>query len=149
DPRQGSRAVTLKDAFGIWAPGGHLRVQAGQFKAPQDVEELLEETELKFVSRSIVTNGVTAPFGYDARGLGLDRQLGIGVGTDRLESGLIAQVAIMNGNGANQLLNDTQYPSVVGRVAMDFMGRALSAGIDAYFQPRGSGTQPTYFRDNL
>src|SRR5438105_2123482 len=24
DPTQGTRAVTLKDAFGIWAPAGHL-----------------------------------------------------------------------------------------------------------------------------
>jgi hypothetical protein len=152
DPTQGRRTVTLKDAYGVWAPGGHLRVQAGQFKAPQDIEELLEETELKFVSRSIVSIGVTAPFGYDAAGLGLDRQIGIGVGTDRVPTGfggVIAQVAVTNGNGANQYLNDTQYPSVVGRAAADFFGRALTVGVDSYFQPRGSGTRPTYFRDNL
>jgi hypothetical protein len=56
DPTQGQRTVSLKDAYGVWSPGGHVRVQAGQFKAPQDVEELLEETELKFVSRSIVSH---------------------------------------------------------------------------------------------
>src|SRR5713226_1222316 len=108
DPTQGRRTVSLKDAYGVWSPGGHLRVQAGQFKAPQDVEELLEETELKFVSRSIVSIGVTAPFGYDAAGLGLDRQIGIGVGTDRVPTGfggVIAQVAVTNGNGSNQYLN--------------------------------------------
>jgi hypothetical protein len=116
------------------------------------VEELLDETELKFVSRSIVSNGVTAPFGYDAKGLGLDRQIGIGFGTDRVETGLggfIGQLAVMNGNGANQLNNDTQYPSVVGRAALDLLGRSLTFGIDGYFQPRGSGTQPSYFRDNV
>ncbi|SRR5260221_1366233 len=151
-PTQGQRAVSLKDAYGVWAPGGHVRVQAGQFKAPQDVEELLEETELKFVSRSIVSVGVTAPFGYDAQGLGLDRQIGLGIGTDRMETfagGLIAQVAVTNGNGENQYLNDTQYPSVVGRAALDLFGRALTVGVDGYFQPRGYGTQPTFFRDNL
>src|SRR5207244_6995954 len=88
DPTQGRRAVQLKDAYGVWAPGPHLRLQAGQFKAPQDVEELLEETELKFASRSIVSIGVNAPFGYAANGLGLDRQLGVGLGTDRAETGL-------------------------------------------------------------
>src|SRR3954447_17266239 len=51
DPTVGRQQVELKDAYGVWAPTGHLRVQAGQFKAPQDLEELLEETELKFVSR--------------------------------------------------------------------------------------------------
>ena len=152
DPVAGRRTVELRDAYGVWAPSQHLRIQAGQFKAPQDVEELLEETELKFASRSIVTNGLSAPFGYDAPGLGLDRQLGLGLGTDRVDLGglgLIAQIALMNGNGANQLLNDTQYPSAVGRVALDLLGRALTIGVDGYFQPRGTGTQPTYFRDNL
>jgi len=152
DPILGQRTVQLEDAYGVWSPGGHLRVQAGQFKAPQDVEELLESTELKFVSRSIVSAGVAPPFGYLANGLGLDRQIGVGVGTDRVETGLggvIAQVAVMNGNGPNQLVNDTQYPSAVGRLALDLLGRALSVGVDGYFQPRGYGTQPTYFRDNL
>ena len=152
DPTQGQRQVQLEDAYGVWSPGGHLRVQAGQFKAPQDVEELLESTELKFVSRSIVSQGVLAPFGYLAGGLGLDRQLGIGIGTDRVDAGfggVIAQVAVMNGNGANQYLNDTQYPSAVGRLAVDLLGRALSIGVDGYFEPRGYGSQPTYFRDNL
>jgi len=74
DPTQGTRIVTLKDAYGVWAAGGHLRVQAGQFKAPQDLEELLEETELKFVSRSIVSTGVDAPFGYKAYGLASRRR---------------------------------------------------------------------------
>jgi hypothetical protein len=62
---------------------------------------------------------------------------------------VIAQVAVTNGNGSNQYLNDTQYPSVVGRAAADFFGRALTVGVDSYFQPRGYGTRPTYFRDNL
>jgi hypothetical protein len=158
DPTQGQRIVQLKDAYGVWAPGGHLRVQAGQFKAPQDAEELLEETELKFVSRSIVSSGVAPPFGYDTRpalpdgGLALDRQLGVGFGTDRIALGpvgLIAQIALMNGNGANQLFNDTQYPSGVGRAAVDLLGRRLTLGVDGYFQPRGCCTQPNFFRDNL
>jgi Phosphate-selective porin O and P len=152
DPTQGIRVVQLKDAYGVYAPSGHLRFQAGQFKAPQDLEELLEEPELKFVSRSIVSIGVAPPIGYAAAGLGLDRQLGVAIGTDRIETskgGIVAQLAITNGNGANQLYNDTQYPSVTARYAMDFFGRALSLGLDGYFQPRAYGTQPTVFRDNL
>jgi hypothetical protein len=152
DPAQGQRIVQLKDAYGVWAPTAHLRVQAGQFKAPQDVEELLEETELKFISRSIVSSGLDAPFGYRTAGLGLGRQIGAGLGTDRLpvgSLGLIAQIAVMNGNGPNQLFNDTQYPSVVGRLALDLLARHLTLGLDSYFQPRGYGTLPSYTRDNL
>lgn len=151
DPLQGSRAVLLRDAYGVWAPGGHLRVQAGQFKAPQDVEELLEETELKFATRSIVSDGQMPPDGYTAQGLGLGRQLGLALGTDRVPFGfgsIIAQLAVMNGNGANQLYNDSQFPSAVGRVSFE-LPLHLQLGVDGYFQPRASGTQPTVYRDNL
>jgi hypothetical protein len=150
DPTQGSRVVQLKDAYGVWAPGNHLRVQAGQFKAPQGVEELLEETDLKFVTRSIVSIGAGAPFGYAADPLSLDRQLGIGVGSDRIpfgEGGLTAQIAIMNGNGADQLYNDAPYPSAMGRVAYDRSG--ISVGLWGAFQPRALGDQPRVYRDNV
>ncbi len=150
DPVAGRRGVELRDAYGVWSPGAHVRVQAGQFKAPQDVEELLEETEIKFAERSIVSQGTGAPFGYDAAGLALNRQLGLAIGTDRIPLGtvgLTAQLAVMNGNGQNQQLNDTQYPSVVARAAVDL--QKLSLGVDGYFQPRGSGTAPSYVRDNV
>ncbi len=151
DPLQGRRTVDLKDAYGVWAPGYHFRLQAGQFKAPQDLEALLEETELKFPTRSIVSDGMTPPTGYSAPGLSLDRQLGIAIGTDEIplpfKSSLVAQIAVMNGNGPNQLVNDTQYPSVAGRVALGVYGFA-SLGFDAYYSPRATGTRPNLFRDD-
>ena len=145
-----SRQVALKDAYGVWAPLRHLRIQAGQFKAPQNIEGLLEETEIKFATRSIVTDGVHPPVGYDAAGLGLDRQLGIAIGTDRIafgHGGFAAQVAVTNGNGPNQYVNDTQLPSVIGRAALDLFG-SLSLGVDGYINPRAVGTQPNLFREN-
>jgi hypothetical protein len=151
DPLQGRRAVDLKDAYGVWAPGYHFRLQAGQFKAPQDLEALLEETEIKFPTRSLVTDGIGPPQGYTASGLSLDRQIGIALGTDQIElplrSSLVAQAAVMNGNGPNQLVNDTQYPTVAGRVALGLFGIA-SLGFDAYFSPRATGQRPNLFRDD-
>jgi hypothetical protein len=143
--------VQLKDAYGIWAPAGHLRVQAGQFKAPQSVEELLEETDIKFATRSILSAGVAAPYAYAADGLSIGRQLGIGVGTDRIplgeRGGLTAQLAVMNGNGADQLYNDAPYPSAMGRIAYDRSGFGL--GVWGAFQPRAFGDQPRVYRDNV
>jgi hypothetical protein len=151
DPTQGSRDVKLKDAYGIWSPGNHLRVQAGQFKSPQAVEELLEETDIKFWSRSILSTGVAPPIGYnDADPMSVGRQLGVGVGTDRVElgpGGLTAQVAVMNGNGADQLYNDSPYPSVAARAAYDVNG--ISVGLYGSFQPRTRGLQPLVYRDNV
>jgi len=150
DPSQGSRGVALKDAYGIWSPGYHLRIEAGQFKAPDDIENLLEETEIKFPSRSLVTDGIHAPAGYEVNGLSLDRQIGIGVGTDviRLPFGsFAAQVAVTNGNGSNTLFNSTSLPGVIGRVSLGLFG-FISLGADGYFMPQATGTQPDLFRDN-
>jgi hypothetical protein len=150
DHTQGTRNVALKDAYGIWSPGNHLRVQAGQFKAPQSVEELLEETDIKFASRSVLSTGVDVPFGYQADPMSIDRQLGIGVGTDRVPlgpGGLTAQVAVMNGNGPDQLYNDSPYPSAAARAAYDVAG--ISVGVYGTFQPRQRGMQPLVYRDNV
>ena len=166
DPSQGTRVVALKDAYGVYAFNGfqggniftralgamlgHLRIQAGQFKAPQDVEHLLEETEIKFPSRSLVTDGLHAPAGYETNGLSLDRQIGIAIGTDVITlpfGSIAAQVAVTNGNGANTLFNGTSIPGVVGRVAIGLFG-FVSLGGDAYFMPQATGTQPDLFRDN-
>jgi hypothetical protein len=150
DPTRGTREVRLKDAYGIWSPGGHLRVQAGQFKAPQGVEELLEETDIKFASRSILSAGAGAPFGYAADPLSIGRQLGLGVGTDVVKlgpGGMTAQLAVMNGNGADQLYNDAQYPSAMARMAYEIGG--ISFGVWGAFQPRALGDQPRVFRDNV
>ena len=151
DPLKGTRTTELKDAYGVFSPGWHLRLQGGQFKAPQDVENLLEETEIKFPSRSIVTNGVSPPAGYLQDGLALGRQVGLAVGTDAIPlpfGSVAAQVAVTNGNGPNQLFNDTNIPSVSGRVSLGILGIA-SVGADAYYQARASGTLPDLFRDDL
>ncbi len=151
DVAQGTRVVSLKDAYGIWSPGGHLRVQGGQFKAPQSVEELLEETDIKFASRSILSAGVAPPYAYKADPLSLGRQLGLGIGTDRIElgpGGFTAQLAVTNGNGDNQLYNDAPYPSLAARAAYDANG--ISVGVHGSFQPRVNGDQlPRVYRDNV
>ncbi len=168
DPTKGSRTVALKDAYGVFSPGAlfandsgfggfvnaitrHLRLQAGQFKAPQDVEGLIEETEVKFPSRSIVTSGVHAPAGYEAEGLSLGRQVGVALGTDAvpLPFGTVAaQVALTNGNGPNQLFNDTTAQSVSGRLALGVLGYA-SLGVDGYYSPRATGTPADRQYDDL
>ena len=151
DPLKGTRTTELKDAYGVFSPGWHLRLQGGQFKAPQDVEDLLEETEIKFPTRSIVTNGVQPPSGYLQDGLALGRQVGLAVGTDAIPlpfGTVAAQVAITNGNGPNQLFNDTNVPSVSGRISVGILGFA-SIGADGYYQARATGTLPDLFRDDL
>lgn len=151
DPLQTRNVVELKDAYAVWAPLPHLRLQAGQFKAPQNGEALLEETELRFPSRSLATDGLRPPQGYAASGLSLGRQLGAAVGTDAipLPFGWVGgQVALTNGNGPNATFNDTRLPSVAGRVALGLLDWAV-LGADAYFQPRASGTQPELYRDDL
>jgi hypothetical protein len=151
DPAQGSRTVALKDAYGIFAPGWHLRLQAGQFKAPQEVEALLDETELKFPTRSIVTEGQHPPAGVEQGGLSLGRQVGVALGTDAIAlpfGSLAMQAAVTNGNGPNQLFNDTTSPALSARVALGLFG-LVSLGADAYALSRATGTQPLVQYDDL
>ncbi len=150
DPSQGNRIVALKDAYGVYSPGYHLRIEAGQFKSPQDVEDLLEETEIKFPTRSLLTDGLHTPAGYETNGLALDRQIGVALGTDAIPlpfGSIIAQVMVSNGNGPNALFNNTSIPGVIGRVAVGLFGIA-SIGADGYFMPQATGTQPDLFRDD-
>ncbi|MBS2026186.1 MAG: hypothetical protein JST92_27610, partial [Deltaproteobacteria bacterium] len=152
DPSQGKNIVDLKDAYFVWEPITHLRIQGGQFKAPQDGENLMEETEVRFPTRSIVTAGVNPPEGYTAVGLAVGRQVGLAVGTDQINFpyGWIAgQAMVSNGNGPNQLVNDTKIPSFTGRVAAGFLSNHINVGVDGYYQPRGTGTLQQYYRDDL
>ena len=97
-----------------------------------------------FPTRSLLTDGLHTPAGYETTGLSLDRQIGVALGTDVIAlpfGSIAAQVMISNGNGPNTLFNSTSLPGVIGRVAIGLFG-IVSLGGDAYFMPQATGTQP-------
>lgn len=150
DPLEGRRGVDLRDAFvGLRLhPLAHVRI--GQFKAPFNVETLLSDGDLPFVTRSVITDGVNPPDAFTRTGLTLDRQLGAEIASEPLRLGdfqFAYAFAAMNGNGQNALLNDNGAVMPVGRVTVGFK-EWLSLGLNAYYNPVDVGVRPNRLKIN-
>jgi len=168
----GQLTTRLRDAYITWAPLRALRLTVGQMVAPWDLESMRSDAELPFVSRSVPIEGVQPTEGYTTRGLGSDRNLGISLhsgfiglgGTTSLRYALF----VGNGNGQNQLLNDTNLPAVFGRVEFAVWGKkglpadgvrpifavtdelrkpALNLAIAGQWNPRATGNLPDLIRE--
>ena len=144
DPLNGNRVVDLKDGYVEWTPNRFAALRIGQFKAPFDQEALLPDGQLPFISRSIVSDGVTPPEGYPQEGLSLDRQLGVQIASDRLGpevAGLRYAVAAVNGNGANVLNNDNNSVGPVARLSYEFRD-LVTLGVNGFYDDRLEGVRP-------
>ncbi|MGA9524107.1 MAG: hypothetical protein WBV82_21785 [Myxococcaceae bacterium] len=139
----GSRGIELRDAFFEYGLNRFLRVRGGQFKAPFNVEELLPDEGLPFVTRSIVSEGLLPPDGYRTSGMSLERQIGLQVASDRLGGDFAVQyaAAVVNGNGPNALFNDNNAVMPVARVAFLYKEN-VSVGINGFYNPRTLGDLP-------
>ena len=151
DPTTGQRVVALRDAYAEYTVGSALLVRAGQFKAPFWAETLLPDSQLPFISRSVISEGYTAPeFAGQRDGLSLDRQVGIQLSSKRLGGkylGFKYAVALVNGNGANQLLNDNNSPAPVGRVELELFEH-VTLGVNGFYNSRSEGVRPNRLLSN-
>jgi hypothetical protein len=145
DPTTGTRIVELRDAYLEYRLFKALWFRAGQFKAPYNAETLLDDAQLPFVTRSIATLGIAPPEGNVIRnGLAQDRQIGVEITSDRLGTDAIGfkyALAVVNGNGANQLFNSTNAVEPAGRVELDFF-KHVSLGLNAYYNTVAQGIRP-------
>lgn len=134
----GRKIVELKDAIAWYEAGRFVTVRGGQFKAPFGAEPLLGDGDLPFIERSLVSRGGTAPESRDVAGMSLDRQIGFGarVGTTQGAQGLggAFELAIVNGNGANAIVNDNNLPMLVGRLEGAW-GETATVGVSGYVDP--------------
>lgn len=140
----GERAVAARDVFIQYAPFAALAVRVGQFKAPFMAETLGCDADSLFFHRSIVESGLAPPFGYAAAGLGLGRQLGASISSQRLDFhgfGLRYDVGVFNGNGENALFNDSDGVMPVGRIELDYR-RLVRLGAAVAYNRRTEGTRP-------
>jgi hypothetical protein len=143
DPLEGTRLVSLVDAYLEHTFTPFLQVRAGQFKAPFNAERLMRDDWLPFIARSIVTEGLLPPEGPARRGIQLDRQVGVQLGSERLGEGLGVQyaLAVVNGNGPNALFNDNNKVAPIGRLVL-FYGELAAVGLNAFYNPRTVGVRP-------
>jgi hypothetical protein len=151
DPTSGSRVVQLRDAYAEYAVCSGFLVRAGQFKAPFWAESLLADSQLPFTSRSVITEGYTAPeFAGQREGLSLDRQVGVQLSSRRLGNknvGFKYALAVVNGNGANQLLNDNNSVAPVGRLEVELFNH-VTLGANGYYNSRAEGVRPNRLISN-
>lgn len=142
DPTVGTRVVDLRDAYLDWNASRWAQLRVGQFKAPFWAETLLGDDMLPFITRSPVSDGVLPPEGFGPQTtLTLDRQIGLQLSSARLGGetvGLRYAVAVVNGNGANQLFNDNNIVAPVGRLEVDLM-QMVSLGVNGYFNVKTDG----------
>lgn len=142
DPTTGVRVVDLRDAYADWRLSRFAQLRVGQFKAPFYAETLLGDDAIPFITRSPVNDGVNPPEGFGPREpLTLDRQIGLQISSARLGGeafGVRYVVAVVNGNGANQLFNDNNIVAPVGRVELDVF-QAVTLGVNGYFNVKTEG----------
>lgn len=151
DPTSGSRIVQLRDAYGEYQVCSGLLIRAGQFKAPFWAESLLNDAQLPFATRSVISDGYTTPeFAGQREGLGLERQVGVQLSSRRLGNdtlGFKYAVAVVNGNGANQLLNDNNSVAPVGRVEVELF-KHVTVGVNGFYNPKSEGVRPNRLLSN-
>ena len=150
DPLNGNRVVDLKDAYVEWSASRFALLRIGQFKAPFDQEELLPDGQLPFISRSVVSDGMLPPEGYQTEGMSLDRQVGVQISSARLGSdaaGFRYALAVVDGNGANALNNDSNAIAPVARLAYEFKDM-VSVGVNGFYDQRLEGARPNRLQSN-
>lgn len=145
----GSLSVRLRDAFARWDPLLWLGVQAGQFKAPFQEEELRGTPDLMFASRSVGVEGVLPGRGLQQSGLQLDRQVGAMLSPSKPiggDFGVAYYLMIMNGNGGNQLLDDNGRFGFVARSEVNYL-RYVRIGAALFKNDRTVGEPPNYYNE--
>lgn len=141
-------SVALRDAFLRQELHSTVGVQVGQFKAPFLQEELRATSSLAFASRAVGVDGVLPGRGFEEPGVGQGRQLGVMLSpADPIrfgDFGVSYALALMNGNGANRSVNDSNRYGLYGRLALHW-DDMVSLGGSVMRNDRRVGTLPNRF----
>ncbi len=146
---QGTLSVRLRDAFARWDPFPFIGIQAGQFKAPFQEEELKGANTLLFVSRAVGVDGVPPGRGLETPGIQLDRQVGVMLSPSEPIGGDVAAayyLMVMNGNGSNQLLDDNGKFGIVGRTELGIY-EYVRLGAALFHNTRTVGDPPNLYNE--
>ena len=147
---QGEVRTMMLDAFFTYEFIPALRLQFGRFKPAYDANELESTEGLLFVDRALESRGVLGVEGLNVAGLSLPRQAGVQL------NGVIAfdqskdtrfkyYLSVVNGNTAEQPLNDNDNLAVVGRMELNLRVNKqaeITLGGGAYFNEITEGEMP-------
>lgn len=132
--------VQAVDALVVWNKYDTANLTFGQFKTPYGYEQLLPDTKVLTVERSLPNDQLT-----------LSRQLGAMVSGRVLNKKLTYAAGLFNGNSINTSANDNDQFLYVGRVAgtvLEAKAAVLSLGTNA-FTTRDTGAAFTGRRSGL
>jgi phosphate-selective porin len=108
-------SAQMTDGYVTWSHYPAASLRAGQFKSPFGYEQLLSDTKVQTVERSLPNDRLT-----------ISRQIGVGLFGDIVPKRFAYSTGIFNGNGVNNGDNDNDDFLYVGRVS----GTILSGGKD-------------------
>ncbi|MDP7039248.1 MAG: porin [Myxococcota bacterium] len=172
DSPVGHLSTGFKDAYVSFPMGEKMLLIAGRFKPPFDVEELTATRDQWFVHRALESRGVKRHEGFsgDMGGMAPGRQLGMMLTADRPglwgKFGLGYALALTNGNGGEESLNDNDLPALWMRTFLSWNRDAAKArdgeegpaststkggtiGLSAYVNEVTVGTAPNRFHDRV
>ncbi len=142
---QGTLTVLLRDAFAEAQLLDKVDIRVGRFKPTIDREEFSSTRHQQFVTRALSSRGVQTTLGWEAQGLGIQRDLGIAFRSDTaltLQKTRIGyEVAVQNGAGAIDTANDND--SVAVSAAIMVNNKNMSAHVAARTNTRAVGELPT------
>ena len=150
---QGDLDVRLRDAFLRYDPVEYVGLEAGQFKLPFSAEEMGSTGSLVFISRAVGLQGVLVGQGLEQHGIVIGRELGAMLSPEApiffgdSDFGLAYYAAVVNGNGANQILNDNISLAVAGRLEL-YYGDYVRVGGSILLNDRTEGEPPDLFEES-
>ena len=140
-------SMRMADTYAFYAPFEFLELNLGQFKAPFDVEDLISTAELLFIDRAVANRGVQDVEGYNVAGLSQGRQVGVrahgkyDILGDSEGPSVGYALAVANGNGPNQSMNNNDRLAYYGRAYLGW-GNLVSVGGAAFYNDNTFGDPP-------
>jgi hypothetical protein len=142
---EGTLRLALRDAFAdvLFSPKAVLRV--ARFKTIFDIEEGTSPREQAFIDRALSSRGVFATEGFQTRGLGVRRSLGVALRSEQLIVAPAVEVgyelAAQNGNDDLASANDNDALALSTAVWGRFNNRSL-VFVAGRFNRRTEGDLP-------
>jgi hypothetical protein len=127
---RGTLRFALEDAYADVELASAATLRLARFAIVYDLEELTPPSERAFVDRALPSRGVRPTEGFETRGLGLGRDLGVAVRAERAATiGHVAlgyEVAVQNGAGSSASTNEND------RVALSAAALARGPGLRSF-----------------
>jgi hypothetical protein len=160
-------STRLRDAYATFSPWDFLQFTAGHFRPPADRESLSSIDAAAGTGRagtpqllpevSVGTRGVAAGEGLQVRGMDPGRDLGVMVHGDIAPLPFVGgtyALALVNGNGQTQVLNDNNHPTAYARATFGVRNLPVltlaDVGISAHYgRNTNLAALPNTFEDEV